>query len=319
VIRVHRGEEPAELARVRAEKLPALEKLARERLALGNTITGDDVDGYRCVSEHLWKKQHHKCCYCENKIREVHNDVEHHRPKGGANRKPGCTDTHGYWWLAFTWENLLFACRCCNRSEKNDRFPLAPGDTALRPSEQPPGDEHPHLLDPADAATNPVEHIQFEYRYTVAGEHGHVPGPKQWLARPRDGSPRGAWTIEVCGLNDASVVELRTDHFKDHIQDKVSDLEQAVGGQDRTLVERAFARASAMFAPEREFAALAYDAFRHFIPDAALAPWKLAWPAPQEVALPPRMLPVRRRPAAGAAPRTTPPKAPPPAPSRRRR
>lgn len=34
-------------------------------------------------------RQHHKCCYCEHKIKERHNDVEHHRPKGRADRRPG--------------------------------------------------------------------------------------------------------------------------------------------------------------------------------------------------------------------------------------
>jgi hypothetical protein len=190
---------------------------------------------------------------------------------------------------------------------------------ALAPSEQPPGKEHPYLLDAGDDGINPVEHIQFEHRHAVAGENRRLHGPKQWFARPRDGSARGSWTILVCGLNDTSLVELRKDHVEHHVCDKVKDIEQAVADRDAIRVERAFARACAMFMPSSELAALTYDAFRHFIPDAALAPWKLAWPAPKEVALPPRMLSVRRRPAAGAAPRTTPPKAPPPAPPRRGR
>jgi uncharacterized protein (TIGR02646 family) len=55
-----------------------------------------------------------KCAYCEAPTDTVaHGDVEHFRPQGK------------YWWLAYCWDNWLFACQICNQSYKNDQFPVA--------------------------------------------------------------------------------------------------------------------------------------------------------------------------------------------------
>lgn len=293
MIRIVRGAEPPELAEVRGRELPKLRALARERAAEGKGITGDDITGYQVASLRLWQKQHHKCCYCEHKIQERHNDVEHHRPKGRANRAPGSTATHGYWWLAFDWDNLLYACPSCNRSEKNDLFPLPIGDAALEAEERPPGNEHPHLLDPA-STLNPVEHIEFEYRFAVRGQPAHSEG-KQWFARPRDNSLHGFWTIHVCGLNHADRLELRKDHVRDYVQPLADSLNEAIGQADEARVRRELRLALTMLRPTCYYVALTYDAFRLLVPDATLARWELSWPDPSAVGLPPRPQPVRRR------------------------
>lgn len=55
-----------------------------------------------------------KCAYCEANTKIVaHGDVEHYRPKSV------------YWWLAYTYDNYLYACQICNQSYKGDNFPLA--------------------------------------------------------------------------------------------------------------------------------------------------------------------------------------------------
>jgi uncharacterized protein (TIGR02646 family) len=54
-----------------------------------------------------------KCAYCDSNITHITaGDIEHFRPKSA------------YWWLACDWNNLLFACENCNRTSKNDAFPL---------------------------------------------------------------------------------------------------------------------------------------------------------------------------------------------------
>lgn len=50
---------------------------------------------------------HSKCAFCEQKIEFP--QVEHFRPK------------NIYYWLAYSWDNLLFACLGCN-SHKNNHF-----------------------------------------------------------------------------------------------------------------------------------------------------------------------------------------------------
>jgi 5-methylcytosine-specific restriction endonuclease McrA len=288
VIRIHRGPEPKDLVDVRDRELPKLRKLAR-----CGSPASDDITGYQIASETLWKAQHYKCCYCEYKIKARYNDVEHYRPKGRADRAPGCTERHGYWWLAFTWKNLLFACPSCNRSEKNDLFPLTPGDTALQPEEAHPGKERPYLLDPSDRV-NPVEHIQFERRPAKPTEPARFYGTEQWFARPREGSVRGNWTIHVCGLNDPDLVELRKDHIDQCVQPHATELKAAISASDEARIQRAFNRAQGMLAPQSVYVALTYDALRHLVPSESLARWKLSWPEPKDVGLPPRGMPIRR-------------------------
>jgi len=62
----------------------------------------------------LRKESADKCAYCEATTAIVaHGDVEHYRPKSV------------YWWLAYTYDNYLYACQICNQSYKNDAFPTA--------------------------------------------------------------------------------------------------------------------------------------------------------------------------------------------------
>lgn len=54
-----------------------------------------------------------KCAYCEGPTDLVaYGDVEHFRPKSV------------YWWLAYCYDNHLFACQICNQGFKGDRFPV---------------------------------------------------------------------------------------------------------------------------------------------------------------------------------------------------
>lgn len=62
----------------------------------------------------LKKESNGKCAYCEANAQVVaHGDVEHYRPKSI------------YWWLAYTYDNYLFACQICNQVYKKDNFPFA--------------------------------------------------------------------------------------------------------------------------------------------------------------------------------------------------
>lgn len=72
-----------------------------------------------------------KCAYCEGPTEVVaYGDVEHFRPKSV------------YWWLAYCYDNHLFACQICNEGFKGDRFPVF-GDRMAPPkvSGRGPSDE----------------------------------------------------------------------------------------------------------------------------------------------------------------------------------
>lgn len=77
------------------------------------------------IKSALWQMQHRKCCYCEREYERKYSDVEHFRPKAEAMRHDG-TSEPGYWWLAYRFDNLYFACPPCNRT-KSTHFPLVPG------------------------------------------------------------------------------------------------------------------------------------------------------------------------------------------------
>lgn len=54
-----------------------------------------------------------KCAYCESPTDTVaHGDVEHFRPKSV------------YWWLAYCYDNYVYACQICNQVYKGDAFPV---------------------------------------------------------------------------------------------------------------------------------------------------------------------------------------------------
>lgn len=271
MIRIVRGGEPASLGPIRTAQLTALR-------ALGRPPNSKDIKGYKVVAVDLWRAQHYKCCYCEFKIPMGYNDVEHYRPKASADRRPGCLLRHGYWWLAFTWDNLLYSCPACNRSAKNDRFPMDHGSVSIHAESPEPGGELPLLLNPGELI-NPVEHIVF-----VLETVGPIGGPQQWWARPRNGSQFGHMTIDVCDLNRSELRELRSDYFDTTISPKVKALDKALATRQRKEVLREFSVALALLDSRVPYVAFAYDALRSSIPDAKLKTVvAMNWPAPSQV------------------------------------
>lgn len=77
-----------------------------------NKITFDSTY-WKTAKSQLKKESCGKCAYCESNTEVVaHGDVEHYRPKSI------------YWWLAYTYDNYLYACQICNQTYKSDNFPI---------------------------------------------------------------------------------------------------------------------------------------------------------------------------------------------------
>lgn len=274
MIRVVRGPEPAVLRDIRDRQLTHLRDLiAREkRDPLSTEIKGY---GHADVRAALWKAQQHKCCYCEKDIELTYEDVEHYRPKAEADRQPGCTATHGYWWMAFTWENLLYACPQCNEGKKRTKFPLAAGSVALLAEQAPPGQEVPLLIDPADESG--VRHIEF--RPERRGRRDY------WIPEPRNGSPHGKWTINVCGLDRDPLLDRYRKHVEYDVMRYVDELRAAMrqaapdeAGQ-RGVYSAYHRTCRALLSPAQRFIGLSYDALVHFTGE-ALRKWDFSWPMP---------------------------------------
>ncbi|MDN5110855.1 TIGR02646 family protein [Aliarcobacter butzleri] len=57
------------------------------------------------VQKKLNEIYHLKCAYCEQKLLDAPKHIEHYRPKDI------------YYWLAYSWDNLLLSCGSCNSSK----------------------------------------------------------------------------------------------------------------------------------------------------------------------------------------------------------
>ncbi len=156
-----------------------------------------DIYGHADVKSALRGAQHDKCGFCESKVSHVSfGDVEHFRPKAAFRARQGvAVDKPGYFWLAYEWTNLLFACEPCNRRHKASLFPLVDERVRARTPADDIGRETPLFIDPA--AEDPSVHIGFreEYPYAVGG------------------SARGVETVRALGLDRPELVERRRERL----------------------------------------------------------------------------------------------------------
>lgn len=141
---------------------------------------------------------HHKCAFCEQKVERF--DVEHFRPKSV------------YYWLAYSWDNLLLACPTCN-GFKNNHFEIL-GQVAVfqandiahihRLNERYDGEENSRFFNPE--LEDPVPHLVFSKKGKISSNHAKV-----------------AYTIRLCKLDRPHLNDERKDIYKD-FRDKLEDL-----------------------------------------------------------------------------------------------
>jgi len=125
----------------------------------------NSIYGHSTVKGVLRSAQHNKCCFCEKDQREEDGTVEHFRPKMGFKQKrKDKLSKPGYFWLGYTWSNLLFCCKKCNGAGyKANLFPLRPGSSRARTHRDDINLEDPYLIDPA--TIDPKDHIYFENEF----------------------------------------------------------------------------------------------------------------------------------------------------------
>lgn len=233
MIRIARAPEPPGLPPERTTRLLA----ASTARAAGKKLT---LKGYEFVKDDLFRMQHNKCCYCETILESAkYHDVEHYRPKAT------------YWWLTWTWENLLFACFECNRTCKGDQFPLAHGCSPLVEEQPPPGDEVALLIDPTDATVDLLREIRFRRELGQRNE--------RWI--PIGLTDRGRETVRVCGLDRAGLLTRYTDHVQRSVRPKIAQFEAATRDAEPRDIHRAWnSLHRALLGPRCEFRALSHAA-----------------------------------------------------------
>lgn len=163
----------------------------------GSTPFSREIYAHASVKTALVHMQHEKCAFCEAKPLHVSNgDVEHFRPKAAvrqADAEPLVRP--GYYWLAYEWTNLLFACERCNRRHKKNLFPLQDAARRARTPRAELTEEAPLFIDPS--AEDPALYIGFR---------DHVP-------YAIGGNPRGESTIEALGLRRPELMADRERHL----------------------------------------------------------------------------------------------------------
>jgi len=185
------GQKPPAPAVLTRKKITDALIFLRQQFATNGAITSDDFSKksyWREVKKELSDYQHGKCCFCERgRDSNGESDVEHFRPKNARNGKPA-SGHHGYWWLAYNWDNLFFACKECNSKFKGNEFPLI--DEASRAANESDNlsVETPIFFDLINE--NPETYIAYDWV-------GNLPLP---TAKQNDPNMRAKKTIQILGL-----------------------------------------------------------------------------------------------------------------------
>ena len=154
------------------------------------------------VKKALEKLFHNKCAYCEGQSTSQGPwDVEHYRPKGRVKEN---SNHPGYYWLAYTWDNLLPSCTFCNQR----RIDQATWDDPVTGPAAGKLDQYP-LLDEQDRAMDPDADLDKEkplllnpcvdqdcetfFRYDIQGH----------ILPAEAGNLRAEKTIKICHLDAA--------------------------------------------------------------------------------------------------------------------
>ena len=222
MIAIHKGAAPPGLIR-------AGEEHARQLCAAYDADPGPYRDGTRkmevreaiyasdAVKAALAACHHGKCCYCETVIQHpyAYPHVEHWRPKGRTCQGRGEAYLWpGYYWLAYSWDNLLWSCAFCNSIKKGDLFPIENPAARARHHGMRIEDETPSILKP-DAPEDPQRHITFQREKPVGitylgrktievlGLDSEAHGPR--LTHLEDIEKKIEWSVKMMGNTDPVV------------------------------------------------------------------------------------------------------------------
>ena len=115
---------------------------------------------------------HNKCGYCETDTSAgAPYDADHWRPKGQVTRLGGEGETvpvphPGYYWLAYSWQNIVPSCQRCNSERKRTHFPIDRDYCTSHEGNLLPAtldaSERPLLCHPSSTTHPPEKHIGFD-------------------------------------------------------------------------------------------------------------------------------------------------------------
>lgn len=271
MIQVVRGDEPPSLVKARAERLAYAVAVYNEGGApsekLSKALTGYDV---RDVKRTLYDGQHKKCAYCERRRDFSSSPIEHYRPKDGALRnlrgEPVRESAGHYWWLTWTWSNLLFACpRCNDPGHKGNYFPLEEGSAEAIPFAVPAslerasfvitGEERPLLLDPSSDVF--LDHVRWEPAETHLAR-------RLWIWSPKALTERGRATIVTLKLEE--LADDLQHHLQKAVLPKLEEVEQHLRGRRTQQAAKSWSGVLELLQPHHDFTAATWCALERWTP-----------------------------------------------------
>ena len=189
----------------------------KELILKGNYIDEENYNSryrYYDVREGLDELYHKKCAFCEQRQEVPH--VEHFRPK------------NIYYWLAYSWDNLLYACTSCN-TKKGKIFdvggtrsimsldPINPFREIHRSCASLDLSEQPLLVNPE------TEDLTHELIFNELGE-------------VHSNNSRLQHTIDQCGISREDLCYQRKKILEDFKKDMESEMLEASGDIDQQKI-----------------------------------------------------------------------------------
>lgn len=186
------------------------------------------------------KSIHPTCCFCGFRDQGCH--VEHYRPKAK------------YYWLAYSWDNLLLSCPICNQAKKakfkingEPVLPKLDNDVSSinNMSDDYDAQEKPCLINPEKVTEDELAAFLYSPNGHVSSEH-----------------PRVKYTIEVCDLDRDNLVEDRKavwDSFVAKFNERIYDYRDnqiALESNLKSLIKD--------FVKESNDESLSFTAFRRY-------------------------------------------------------
>ena len=226
MIKIERGKIPkgTALDKKRKEALSAIRKLA-ESGNLRSRHFKNILWSAPEVKKFLYESQHGKCCYCERKKDREETDVEHFRPKAEVEE---AQDHPGYWWLAYSWENLLIACKMCNQ-KKRSKFPLKDKYKRAYMEDSDLDEEEPIMINPLKEDPE----LLIDYDFPTGTDF-----PEKFMVKAVGKCVRSKKTVdELTGINDENVMLERADKLE-YYTICVSLMNNGTGGLRSSICRR---------------------------------------------------------------------------------
>ena len=156
-------------------------------------------DVSKIVKNTLKEIYNDKCAYCESSLHNEYGDIEHYRPKKSSSLKK-CNSRNSYYWLAFSWDNLIPCCKICN-TFKSNCFDIFNKDKRLKYDNESLEELH-HSLKTCNKQENPKlihpEIDKFENDITFFNKGQLI-----------SNNEKVRYTLKICKLNRKKLKEVR--------------------------------------------------------------------------------------------------------------